>query len=142
MAQEIRIQSSGGLSKADIERMVAEAEKYKDQDTARRELIEATNKADSVIGDTEKHMKEYAAELNQTDVDRIKQLIAEVNAKKSTTAQEINTAIDELQSASLKVFDEAIKAARAKKGDAGASSSGSSSSSEPPEAEYTDADRK
>jgi molecular chaperone DnaK len=138
-AQEIRIQSSGGLSKAEIERMVAEAEKYKAEDAARRDLIEATNKADSVISDTEKHIKDYKDDISQSDVDKINALIENLKTKKGTTTDEINTAIGELQTESLKIFDEAIKASRAKKG---TDTSSSSSSSEPTEAEYHDVNDK
>ncbi|MDP2439081.1 MAG: molecular chaperone DnaK [archaeon] len=140
-AQEIRIQSSGGLSKSDIERMVQEAEKYKAEDAAKRDLIEATNRADSVIADTEKHVRDYKDDITQDDVDKINTLIETLKGKKNTSTDEINAAINDLQSSSLKIFDEAIKASRAKKGDSG-SSDAPSSSSEPSEAEYRDVDGK
>lgn len=48
------IASSSGLSDKQIEDMVADAERYSEEDKARREVIEESNKADSVISDTEK----------------------------------------------------------------------------------------
>src|SRR6185312_6024200 len=47
--QQIRIQASGGLSEADIQRMVREAEQHSADDKRRRELIEARNQADALI---------------------------------------------------------------------------------------------
>jgi molecular chaperone DnaK len=58
--QQIRIQASGGLSEADIERMVREAESHAAEDRQRRELIEARNQADAAIYAAEKQLKEQA----------------------------------------------------------------------------------
>jgi molecular chaperone DnaK len=58
--QQIRIQASGGLSEADIERMVREAESHAAEDRRRRELIEARNQADAAIYAAEKQLKEQA----------------------------------------------------------------------------------
>jgi molecular chaperone DnaK len=56
--QTIRIQASGGLSEADIDRMVREAEAHADQDRARRELVEARNQADAAVYSANKALKE------------------------------------------------------------------------------------
>ena len=50
------IASSSGLSDKDIERMVSDAEQYAEEDKARRDIIEESNKAESVCADTEKGM--------------------------------------------------------------------------------------
>ena len=56
--QSIRIQASGGLSDADIEKMVKDAEAHADEDKKRRELVEARNQADALIHSTEKSLKD------------------------------------------------------------------------------------
>ena len=57
--QQIRIQASGGLSDADIERMVKEAEQNAESDKAKREAVEARNQAESMIHSTEKSLKDH-----------------------------------------------------------------------------------
>lgn len=54
--QSMTIASSSGLSDKEIERMVSESEQYAEQDKARRDIIEESNKAESVCADTEKGM--------------------------------------------------------------------------------------
>jgi molecular chaperone DnaK len=65
--QQIRIQASGGLSEADIERMVREAESHAAEDRRRRELIEARNQADAAIYAAEKQLKEQATGLGDAE---------------------------------------------------------------------------
>jgi len=62
------IQSSGGLSKDDIENMIKNAEKYAAEDAKRREMIEAVNQTDSMIHDTETKMEEYRSQLPDDEV--------------------------------------------------------------------------
>ena len=131
-AQEIRIQSSGGLSKTDIEKIIQEAEKHKAEDAARRELIELANRADSVIDDTERNMRDLKEDLPSDDKDKINALIAAVREKKNSTPEELNAAINDLQGTSLRIFDEVYKAQRAKKG------SDEPAKGEPVDAEYTE----
>jgi molecular chaperone DnaK len=57
--QQIRIQASGGLSEADIEKMVKEAEANADSDKRRRELVEAKNQGEALIHSTEKSLSEH-----------------------------------------------------------------------------------
>jgi molecular chaperone DnaK len=65
--QQIRIQASGGLSEADIQRMVREAEQHAAEDKKRREVIEARNQADALIYGTERSLKEHGEHLNDAD---------------------------------------------------------------------------
>src|SRR5205809_2876227 len=62
--QQIRIQASGGLSEADIQRMVREAEQHAAEDKRRREVTEARNQADALIYGTERDLQEHGARLN------------------------------------------------------------------------------
>src|SRR6476660_5963783 len=59
--QQIRIQASGGLSEAEIKKMTEEAERFKDEDRKKRELVEARNHLDSLIDSTTKAVQEQTA---------------------------------------------------------------------------------
>src|SRR2546429_918406 len=61
--QTIRIQASGGLSQAEIQRMVKEAEAHAEEDKRRRELVEARNQADAAIYSAEKALKDAATKI-------------------------------------------------------------------------------
>src|SRR3712207_3056071 len=56
--QQIRIQASGGLSEADIQKMVKDAETHAEEDKKRRELVEARNRGEALIHTTEKTLKD------------------------------------------------------------------------------------
>ncbi len=62
--QQIRIQASGGLSEADIDQMVQDAEKFAEEDKKRRETAEARNNADSLVHATEKQLQEHGDKLD------------------------------------------------------------------------------
>ena len=83
----MRIQASGGLTEADIQRMVKEAEAHADEDKRRKELIETRNQADAVIYSTEKALKDSEGKI-PSDVKReIEQAIAE--ARQRLSAEEL-----------------------------------------------------
>lgn len=106
--------------------MVDDAEKYAEADKERKNSIEAANRADSVVNDTEKALKEFESKLDKTEADSIREKITsmrEVIAKSqagegTTTAQELKEKTDELQTASLTLFDKMHKA-RAEEGQQG-----------------------
>src|ERR1700754_1835260 len=62
--QKIRIQASGGLSESDIQRMVKEAERFKEDDRKKRDLVEAKNQAESLIHTTEKNLAEHGDKVD------------------------------------------------------------------------------
>ena len=74
--QQIRIQASGGLSDADIQKMVKDAEAHAADDKKRRELVEARNQADSLIHATEKQLKEHGDKVGAGDKAAIESAIA------------------------------------------------------------------
>ena len=78
--QQIRIQASGGLSEAEIERMVREAEQHASEDKRRREVIEARNEADALLYSTEKNLKEYGDRLASGDRRAIEQAVADLRS--------------------------------------------------------------
>merc|ERR1712142_929181 len=67
--QQIVIQSSGGLSKDDIENMVKNAEKYAEEDKKKKAIVEAVNQAEGIIHDTETKMEEYKDQLPSEEYD-------------------------------------------------------------------------
>ena len=73
--QAIRIQASGGLSDADIEKMVKDAEANAEADKKKKELIEAKNQAESLIHTTEKTLKEKAYKYSYNDKESIESAI-------------------------------------------------------------------
>jgi len=78
--QQIRIQASGGLSDADIERMVKEAEQNADADKKKREAVEAKNQGESLIHSTEKSLKDYGDKVTAEEKAAIETAIAELKA--------------------------------------------------------------
>jgi molecular chaperone DnaK len=76
--QQIRIQASGGLSDEEIERMVKEAEKHREEDRRRKELIEARNQADAAIYQAEKSLKELGDKVSEDDRKAVESAIEEL----------------------------------------------------------------
>jgi molecular chaperone DnaK len=113
--QQIVIQSSGGLSKDDIENMVKESEKFAEKDKKRRELIEEINKAESILHDTETKMEEFKAQLPQDEYNKLKDGLTKLREKLASLDKENDSAdiikplIDEFQKDSLKLFEMAYK---------------------------------
>jgi molecular chaperone DnaK len=102
--QSIRIQASGGLSDADIKRMTEEAERYKEDDRKKRELIEARNSADALIHSTEKSLKETGDKLPAADRTGIETAISNLKtAVKSDDVSEIRSKLTALAQTSLKL---------------------------------------
>jgi len=116
--QSITIASGSGLSESEINQMVEDSEKYAEADKDRKAAIEAANRADSVLNDTERALNEYADKLDKTEADGIKEkitglreFIAQSQSGEGTaTAAEIKEKTDELQMASLNLFDKMHKA--------------------------------
>jgi molecular chaperone DnaK len=74
--QQIRIQASGGLSQADIERMVREAEQHAEEDKRRRELVETRNQADAMIHTAEKQLEEHGAQVGPAERSPVEDAVA------------------------------------------------------------------
>ena len=116
--QSITIASGSGLSDAEIENMVKDSEQYAEQDKERKNAIEAANRADSVVNDTEKALKEFEDRLDKAEAEKIKEKITSMrefiaqsqSGEGTATAAEIKEKTDELQNASLSLFDQMHKA--------------------------------
>lgn len=129
--QQIVIQSSGGLSKDEIENMVRDAEAHAEADRGKKERIEAVNQAEGVVHDTESKVEEFKDQLPAEEVTKIRDMISEVKNKLANKdnmeAEEIKKVVNELQQSSLKLFEMAYKKMAAER-ESGSSKSSSSSS--------------
>jgi molecular chaperone DnaK len=97
---KVRIEASGGMSAADVERMRKEAEAHAEEDRRRRELIDARNQADQLTYQMEKTLKDSAATLGEADQAPVRAAIAKVKeAAAGEDLQAIRRALDELQAA-------------------------------------------
>src|SRR5512147_2167965 len=76
--QQIRIQASGGLSEADIERMVREAEQHAAEDRRRRELVEARNEADTAIYMAERQLKEHGERVGSAERKAVEDAVSDL----------------------------------------------------------------
>merc|ERR1712136_489958 len=128
--QQIVIQSSGGLSKDQIENMVREAEANAEQDKVNRERVEAINQAEGILHDTESKLDEFKDQLPSEDVAKMKEKITEVRdklqGKENMDPEEIKKTVSDLQQSSLKLFEMAYKKMAADRGESSGSSDSSS----------------
>ena len=124
--QKIRIESSSGLSEADIEKMVKEAEAHAEDDKKAREAIEAKNNAETLCYSTEKALKEYGDKISSSEKADIEAAIKDLRdtiASSNASAEEIKGKTEKLQQVSMqlgqKVYEAAQQAQQAQ-GNAGA----------------------
>ena len=112
--QQIRIQASGGLSDADIDKMVKDAELHAAEDKKRREAVDAKNQAEAMIHSTEKSLTEFGDKVSQSDKSAVE---AAVTALRSTLegddVEAIKAATNELAQASMKLGEAMYKAQQA-----------------------------
>ena len=102
--QKITIQASGGLSDADIEAMVKDAEANADADKDRRELVEAKNQAESLIHSTEKAMEEHNDKVDPTTIEAIELAMAALRDDLETEdAGKIKAGIQNVTEAAMKL---------------------------------------
>ncbi len=122
--QKIRIESSSGLSEADIDKMVKEAEAHAEDDKKARETIEAKNNAETTIYATEKALKDYGDKVSPEErsnieaaVKGLKDILANANA----TAEEIKSGTEKVQSASMQLGQKVYEASQQAQQNAGQS---------------------
>jgi molecular chaperone DnaK len=96
--QQITIQASGGLSDADIEKMVKDAEANKEEDKKKREQVETRNQADTLVHSTEKTLKEHGDKLSAEDKKKIEDDI--VSLKASLSTDDLDKAKEDIKSLS------------------------------------------
>ena len=144
--QQIRIQASGGLSDAEIEKMVKDAEAHAAEDKERKALVEAKNHAESLIHSTEKTLAEVGDKVSEADKSTITAAIGELRtALEGEDADAIQSKTTALSQAAMKLGEALYKAqqgeAQAPGGDADeAGQSRSNGSGQAPEDDVVDAD--
>ena len=102
----IVIKAGSGLSDAEIESMINEAEKNKEEDEKKKRLIEARNNADQLIYTTERSLKEFGDKISAADKSAIEEKLQ--NLKDATTTEDITTienAVNELTNAAHKLAE-------------------------------------
>ncbi|MGZ3596780.1 MAG: molecular chaperone DnaK [Syntrophales bacterium] len=119
--QSIKITASSGLTEAEIQKLVREAEAHGEEDKKKKELIETRNQADSMAYSAEKNVKEFGDKVDATEKARIEDAIAKV--RKVIEGDDINaikSAQEELTNASHKLAEAMYAKASASQAGAGA----------------------
>jgi molecular chaperone DnaK len=109
--QQIKIQASGGLSDADIERMVKDAEANADADKKRREMVEAKNHAEAMVHQVEKNLAEHGDKLPPADKSEAEAAIAATRAAmEGTDPEALKAATERMSQAAMKIGEHMYKA--------------------------------
>jgi molecular chaperone DnaK len=144
--QQIRIQASGGLSEADIEKMVKDAEAHAEDDKKRKAQVEAKNHAEALIHSTEKALAEHGSKVGEGERKAIENAIADLKeALKGDDAAAIQAKTNALAQASMKL-GEAMYKAQQEPGAGGPEGPGAAPGGEPGkkedvvDAEFTEVD--
>jgi molecular chaperone DnaK len=148
--QKITITSSSGLSKDEINKMVKEAEAHADEDVRKREEIEARNRADSLVYQTEKLLRENRDKLAESDVKNVEAAIADCKkALEDGAVDRINRAVETLTQASHKLAEAMYKSgaqhagsSTSANGSSGAGGTSGKTDGDVIDAEYVDTDDK
>jgi molecular chaperone DnaK len=115
--QQIRIQASGGLSEADIDKMVKDAEANAAEDKKRRELVEAKNQGESLVHATEKSLAEYGSKVSEADKQGIETAIEALKqALAGEDAEVVKARTTDLMQASMKLGEAMYQAAQGAEG--------------------------
>ncbi len=113
-SQQIRIQASGGLSEADIQKMVKDAEEHATEDKKRRELADVRNHADSLAHQTEKTLAEFGDKVSPGDKSAIETALTQLKSvKDGEDVEDIKAKTQALLEASMKLGEAMYKASGA-----------------------------
>lgn len=143
--QQIRIQASGGLSEADIEKMVKDAETHAEEDKTRKAAVEAKNHAEALVHSTEKAVAEHGSKIGEADRSAIENAMADLKeALKGEDAAVIQAKTNALAQASMKLGEAMYKQAEgAEPADTSESATGADGKKEDVvDAEFTEVDYK
>jgi molecular chaperone DnaK len=127
--QSIRIQASGGLTEADINRMVKEAESHAEEDKKRRELVEVKNQGEALVHSTERMLKDYGDKVPAGDKALVESAVADLKSVlEGEDKDSIKSKVDALAQASMKLGEAMYQASQ---GQAAGASAGPSASAGP-----------
>ena len=119
--QSIRIQASGGLTDADIDRMVKEAESHAEEDKKRRELVEVKNQAEALVHSTERMLKDYGDKVPAGDKALVETAVSDLKAViQGEDRDAVKQKTDALAQASMKLGEAMYQASQGQAGAAGA----------------------
>jgi molecular chaperone DnaK len=143
--QQIRIQASGGLSEADIQKMVKDAEAHAEEDKKRKAQVEAKNHAEALVHSTEKALAEHGSKVGDADRRVIENAIADLKeALKGSDSDAITAKANALAQASMKLGEAMYKQSAEQQagGASGASGAGGDGKKEEDvvDAEFTEVD--
>ena len=141
--QQIRIQASGGLSEADIDKMVKDAEAHAEDDKKRKAEVEAKNHAEALVHTTEKTLAEHGAKVGETERRAIETALADLKeALKGTDAEAIAAKTNTLAQASMKLGEAMYKQAEQQPGGGGGEGDGGAEAKKDDvvDAEFTEVD--
>ena len=140
---QIRIQASGGLSDADIDRMVKDAEANAEADKKRRELVEVKNQGESLIHATEKSVTEYGDKVPAADKGAIETAMTALKtALEGDDVEAIKARTTDLMQASMKLGEAMYAANQAAGPDAGAEAAASEKKDDVIDADFQEVDEK
>jgi len=144
--QQIRIQASGGLSEADVEKMVKDAEAHAEEDKKRKAAVEAKNHGEALVHSTEKALAEHGSKVGEAERTAIENAMADLKeALKGDDSAAIQAKTNALAQASMKLGEAMYKQAEAQ-GAAGAPGGEGAAAGEKKEdvvdAEFTEVDDK
>ena len=138
--QQIRIQASGGLSEADIQKMVKDAEAHAEEDKKRKAQVEAKNHAEALVHSTEKALAEHGSKVGEADRRVIENGLADLKeALKGSDADAITTKTNALAQASMKLGEAMYKQAAEQQADGGGAG-GEGKKEDVVDAEFTEVD--
>ncbi len=138
---QIRIQASGGLSDADIDKMVRDAESHAAEDKQRRELVEARNQAEALAHSAEKSLKDYGDKVSEDDRKAIEDALAALrSAAEGDDVEEIKAKSNALAEASMKLGQAMYEASQAESAEADAASDAAKSGDDVVDADFEEID--
>ena len=140
--QQIRIQASGGLSEADIDKMVKDAESHAEEDKKRKAAVEAKNHAEALVHSTEKAVAEHGDKVSETERSAIENAMSDLKeALKGDDADAIQAKANALAQASMKLGEAMYKAQQEGGAAEGAAEGGAEEKKEDVvDAEFTEVD--
>ena len=111
--QSIRIQASGGLTEADIDRMVKEAESHAEDDKKRREMVEVKNQAEALVHSTERMLKDYGDKVPAGDKALVESAVTDLKSVlEGDDKDAIKQKVDALAQASMKLGEAMYQASQ------------------------------
>jgi molecular chaperone DnaK len=117
--QKITITSSSGLSKDEVEKMAKDGESHAAEDRKQRDTIEARNRADAMVYNVEKTLKEHRSKIGEAEAKEIESAIEETKkAMAENDPERTNAAVDRLTAASHKLAEAMYKTASSQPGGA------------------------